>query len=273
MTDSLEVLDKPSAVAQQSKLFRLLLVLPKSEAILNFIDRAGFIEKLDTVILVSILLLVTMAIMLSALGVLGIAIALLATFFIIYMFLKSRIRKRRQRFLAMLPDALDIIVRSVKSGYPINAAIGMVAESLPQDVGIEFLRIMNEASYGYTLGEAVERFAQRMDEPDVSFFSVVVNLQQETGGNLAEILSNLSNVIRQRQQLRLKIRALSAEGRITVVILVGIAACMVAAVQFFAPGHFDRLFSTSAGHSVMIATSTCFGLAFLTIRKIINFKI
>src|SRR5690606_14615764 len=144
-----------------------------------------------------------LAILFAPLGIFGALLAVILTLGGIRFYLKNVIKKRKENFLKMLPDALDISIRSVRDGYPIVPAIGMVADSLPPEIGAEYLRIMQEASYGYTLGEAVSRFADRMQDPDVSFFSVVVNLQQETGGNLAEVLSNLSYVIRQRQQLKL----------------------------------------------------------------------
>ena len=265
--------ESANKLSEDNVLVRALLVLPGSEHIISFVEDAGLINRLDRLVLVVFVMLVILSVLLAGFGVLGIFVAIIITFTLVYMFLKSRIKKRRQLFINMLPDALDIIVRSVKAGYPINAAIGMVADSLPPEIGAEYLRIMHEASYGYSLGEAVTRFAERMKESDVSFFAVVVNLQQETGGNLAEVLGNLSDVIRQRQQLKLKVRALSAEGRMTVVILVGIACFMVITVNLMAPGHFDRLFTTSAGNTVMTAVGSAFALAFIVIRKIINFRV
>lgn len=249
------------------------LAIPGSSHAVNYIERAGMVESLDKIVCWTLGLWVVFVVLLKDFGALSVLVGAIAALFVVYMYLKMRIKKRRKLFLSMLPDALDIIVRSIKSGYPINAAIGMVADSLPPEVGAEYVRVMNEASYGYSLGEAVSRFADRMQEPDVSFFSVVVNLQQETGGNLTETLGNLSSIIRQRQQLRLKIRALSAEGRATVWILVGIAISMVAVVQFMSPGHFDKLFTTDAGHTIMISVASAFFCAFLFIKRIINFRI
>ena len=224
---------------EHNVLVQALMAIPGAQHIVTFAENAGLIGSLDKLILTGLSLWVLFALMLAKFGFLAVIIAFFLAFFVMFMYIRRRIRKRRALFLNLLPDALEIIVRSIRSGYPINAAIGMVADTLPQEVGSEYLRIMHEASYGYSLGEAVTRFAQRMKEPDVSFFAVVVNLQQETGGNLTETLGNLSAIIRQRQQLKLKIRALSSEGRATVWILLVVGAFMIGALLFINPTHFD----------------------------------
>ena len=268
-----EKVDSLRSNMEDNALIRAFLVVPGAEHALSAVEQAGMIGKLDKLVFVGIIIFLALCLFLGGLGPLGIILAGIASYFVMCVYIKQRIKKRRQLFLNLLPDALEIIVRSIKSGYPINSAIGMVADSLPAEVGEEYLRIVHEASFGYSFAEAITRFAERMDEPDVSFFAVVVNIQQETGGNLSEVLTNLSRVIRQRQQLKLKIRALSAEGRITVWILVGIAASMIGIVQLMTPGHFEPLVGTSAGHTVIIAVGCAFFSAFLAIKKIINFKI
>jgi tight adherence protein B len=149
----------------------------------------------------------------------------------------------------------------------------MVADSMPPEIAKEYTRIVSEASFGYTLAEAVQRFADRIQQPDVNFFSVVIGVQQETGGNLSEVLGNLSTVIRQRKHLRHKIKALSSEGKATVVILVGIAIFMVLTVKFVSPTHFKPLLETPAGHTVMMVIGSIFASTFFIIRRIINFRI
>lgn len=240
---------------------------------LDMIEQAGLVDSIDRLMMAGVGLIVVLMLLMSNLGLVSIILAPVLSFFIMYMFVKIKADKRRKRFLDLFPDALDIIIRSVKAGYPINTAIGMVADSMPAEIGYEYIRVMNETSYGYSLSEAVNRFAERLDEPDVAFFSVVIGVQQETGGNLAEVLGNLSNVIRQRKHLRLKINSLSAEGRITVRILIGIAFFMVLAVYLTAPQHFDPLLNTSLGHSVLGGVVVAFIIANIFIRRIINFRI
>jgi tight adherence protein B len=258
---------------ETNPLVRAFLSLPFISDELVLIEQAGLLEKLDKVVLYSVVLLAIVLVLLSSYGLIALLIAPIITFAIVYFYLRIRVAKRRKRFLDLFPDALDIIVRSVKAGYPINTSIGMVADSMPPEIAKEYTRIVSEASFGYTLSEAVQRFADRIGQPDVNFFSVVIGVQQETGGNLSEILSNLSTVIRQRKHLRLKIKALSSEGKATVAILVGIAIFMVLAVKFVAPQHFNPLLQTQAGHTVMTVIGCIFVCTFFVIRRIINFRI
>lgn len=257
---------------EQNILVKAFLTLPGSSGMVSYVERAGLVGQLDKLILCAGIFWLLFAVVLRNMGPLGILLGAIAAFMVIFLYVRTRIKRRRKLFLSMLPDAIDIITRSVKAGYPINAAIGMVADSLPTQVGAEYLRVMNEASYGYSLGEAVTRFAERMNEPDVNFFAVVVNLQQETGGNLTETLGNLSKVIRARQQLRQKVRALSAEGKATVYILLAVGALMAGAMLFMNPNHFDLMFTTSTGHKGMMVAGVLSSLGFFFIHKITNFK-
>lgn len=259
---------------ESSLIVKAFMSTPGSDHVVNFLEQAGLIAYMDRIVGIAAAAVVIFTFLLyPTFNFLSPFVSITLVFIACYIVIKARVKKRRQAFLQMLPDALDIIIRSVKSGYPINAAIGMVADSLPEEIGSEYLRIMHEASYGYSLSEAVTRFARRIQEPDVNFLAVVINLQQETGGNLTEALSNLVAVIRSRQQLKLKVRALSSEGKMTVIILVGIAACMVGAVQLMSPGHFDKLLYTEPGHMVMSVVGTIFAIAGFFIHRIVNFKV
>ncbi len=268
-----ETADTGARKVEENPLVRAFLSLPFISDELNLIEQAGLLGKIDKVLLYSFVLLVLSLLALSSYGLIALLLAPLITFICVYFYLRIRVARRRRQFLDLFPDALDIIVRSVKAGYPINNAIAMVADSMPPEIAKEYLRIVSEASFGYTLSEAVQRFADRIKQPDVNFFAVVIGVQQETGGNLSEVLGNLSTVIRQRKHLRLKIKALSSEGKATVVILVGIAIFMVLAVKFTAPNHFKPLLETPAGHTVMMVISAIFVSTFFIIRRIINFRI
>lgn len=264
--------DRGRKMIENNPIVKAYLSLPFVSEELDLIEQAGLMEKFDKVILAGVAILVLLLALTYKLGVLSIAIAPILTFLLIYLFLTRRAKSRRKKFLDLFPDALDIVVRSVKAGYPINTSIAMVADSMPSEIGDEYKRIVNEAAYGYTLSEAVARFAERMNQPDINFFSVVISVQQETGGNLAEVLNNLSSVLRQRKHLRLKVNALSAEGKMTVVILVGIAFFMVTIVQLFSPQHFKPLLETPQGHTVMTVIGCVFASSFYFIRRIINFR-
>ena len=128
-------------------------------------------------------------------------------------------RRRLNRFAEQMPDALDIMVRSLRAGHPITSAIGLVAKEMPDPIGTEFGLLIDEMTYGLELTEALERMRLRVAHPDLQFMVVTVTVQHGTGGNLAEVLANLSGVIRDRYRLYRKVDALSAEGRISGVVL------------------------------------------------------
>jgi len=175
--------------------------------------------------------------------------------------LKGKIADRNVKFLNLFPDALDMIVRSVKSGHPINASIQMVIENIGEPVKDEFKQVMDEVEYGRTLPEALGKMGERIQESDVAFFVVVVTVQQETGGNLAEVLSNLSNVIRQRKMMRLRIKAMTAEARMTMWLLAGIPVLFGAGMFMMAYGYMSVLL---VGFGRFVLAAAIF-LIFLTV--------
>ena len=118
-----------------------------------------------------------------------------------------------------MPDALDVIVRGLRAGHPFRVALGLVAREMPDPVGSEFGIVADEIMFGLGQSAAIDNLFPRVGQEDLSFFSTAVNIQNQTGGNLAEILSRLSTMLRSRSKLRLKIRALSSEGRLSAIFL------------------------------------------------------
>src|SRR6516165_9341147 len=135
----------------------------------------------------------------------------------IYLFLLSARRRRIAAFGEQFPDALDVIARGLRAGHPFRVAIGLVAREMPDPVGSEFGIVADEITFGLEQSVAVDNLGPRVGHNDLSFFSTAVNIQYQTGGNLAEVLRRLSTMLRSRLKLRLKIRALSAEGRLSAV--------------------------------------------------------
>jgi tight adherence protein B len=133
--------------------------------------------------------------------------------------LTRRRQKRLKKFAEQLPDAIDMLVRSLRVGHPLSAACQMVAEELPDPIGTEFGIAVDEMTYGLDLNEAIQNLGDRLDVPDLQYLTVAVNVQYGTGGNLAEILHGLGKVIRDRFHMYRKIRAVSAEGRMASVFL------------------------------------------------------
>jgi tight adherence protein B len=149
-----------------------------------------------------------------------------------------RARARRlKKFSEQLPDALDIIVRSLRAGHPVAAAMSLAAKEMPDPIGTEFGITVDEMTYGMTLPDALAKMAERVDQGDLKFVVVAISIQHGSGGNLAEVLSGISGVIRARFRMKHKIRALSAEGRISAVIL-SVLPFLVAAAIFTLRGDY-----------------------------------
>ena len=152
----------------------------------------------------------------------------------------SRIKK----FAKQLPDALDMIVRSLRAGHPASVAIGLVAREIPDPLGTEFGIVSDEITFGLSMEQAVRKLTQRVGFEGLNLLSVSLSIQARTGGNLTEILANLSTVLRERQKLRLKIRALSAEGRASAWIISLFPLVMFGALWLIAPGYYGKVWSS-----------------------------
>jgi tight adherence protein B len=149
--------------------------------------------------------------------------------------------KRFRAFEKQLPDALDMIVRSLRAGHPTPVATALVAREMPDPVGTEFGIAADEVSFGSNLEDAVRKMSERVGSESLRLLAVALSIQAKTGGNLAEILSNLSKVIRERGKLRLKIRALSAEGRVSAIILSSFPLVMFLILQVLSPSFYGKV--------------------------------
>lgn len=158
-----------------------------------------------------------------------------------------KLEKRNTMFLNDFPDAIDMIVRSVRSGHPLLVSLKLIAQNSRPPLSTEFQRVIDEVSYGRPMPEALRKMSDRIGILDVNFFVVILSVQQETGGSMAEVLSNLSNIIRKRKHLRLKVRAMTSEGRFTTWIFSAIPFVQMGAVFAIAPDYLEPLFETTTG--------------------------
>jgi tight adherence protein B len=170
-------------------------------------------------------------------GFLAIASMLLVTFAFFH-----RIRERRiARFAELLPDSIDVMVRAIRVGYPLPAALSLVSREMPNPVGSEFGATAEEISFGQDMRTAAENLYHRVGLKDLVFLVVAINVQTQTGGNLAEILARLSRLLRNRTKLQLKIRALSADGRISALVLSLMPFVLFAGITLIAPNYFAEV--------------------------------
>ena len=187
--------------------------------------------------------------------------------------IKSLIARRVNAFTSCFPDAIELLVRGLRSGLPISETISVVASEVPGPVGIEFRAIADKMRIGKTMDQALQETADRLGTPEFQFFCITLSIQRETGGNLAETLSNLADVLRKRMQMRLKIKAMSSESKASAYIIGALPFVVFALILFINPtymGKFfldERLIVAGGGGLVWMAIG-----AFI-MRQMINFEI
>jgi tight adherence protein B len=181
--------------------------------------------------------------------------------------------RRHKKFGARFPDALDIIVRSLRAGHPVPIAISMVARELPDPVGSEFGIVGDEITYGADLETAMRNLYYRIGQDDLPLFVTAVAIQSSTGGNLGEILQNLSSVIRQRFKMRRKIRALASEGRASALILSSLPIAIFAIINLTSPNFYASVWHHDITKIALTAAGCWMGLGNFIMYRMVNFKI
>jgi tight adherence protein B len=181
--------------------------------------------------------------------------------------------RRIKKFGAQFADAIDIIVRSLRAGHPVPIAISTVARELPDPVGTEFGIVSDEITYGADLETAIRDLYYRVGSEDLPLFVTAVSIQSSTGGNLGEILENLSSVIRQRYKMRRKIRALAAEGRTSALILSSLPIGIFAAIQFVTPEFYASVWHESLTKICLAVAGCWMGVGNFVMYRLVNFKI
>ncbi|HVX76229.1 MAG TPA: type II secretion system F family protein [Bradyrhizobium sp.] len=183
-------------------------------------------------------------------------------------FLKKR---REKKFLAALPDAVDVIVRGIKAGLPLFESIKVVAADSPEPLRGEFLAIIETQAIGMPLGEACQRLYERMPVPEANFFGIVVAIQQKSGGNLSEALGNLSKVLRDRKKMSEKIQAMSMEAKASAGIIGSLPPVVMILVYLTTPDYISLLWTHPIGQVLLVGCVTWMSIGVLVMKKMINF--
>ena len=181
-------------------------------------------------------------------------------------------RRRQARFLDEFANAIDIVVRGVRSGLPLNDCLGIVARESPSPVGDEFRELVEQQRVGMPLVEGFERMILRLPLTELKFFAIVIAIQQQAGGNLSEALDNLSSVLRDRKRLHSKVLALAAEAKASAAVLGGLPFVVTLMVYFTTPNYIAILWTTRAGQFLLCSAAVWMLFGILVMRKMINFK-
>lgn len=162
-----------------------------------------------------------------------------------------RLKRLQKKFIALFPDAIDVLVRGVRTGLPVGEGMRLVSRELPEPVATEFKLLTDATAVGVTLEDALQRMFNRMPLPEVNFFNIVLTIQKQTGGNLSEALGNLSTTLRDRKKLRLKIKALSSEAKASAMIIGSLPFALGCVLYAIAPDYVGLLFTTSLGNMLL----------------------
>jgi tight adherence protein B len=188
-------------------------------------------------------------------------------------YVNFRRRGRFKRFLIQFANAVDVIVRGIRVGLPLIDCFKVVGTDAQSPVKEEFKLIMDDQTLGMPLADAADRLPERIPLAEARFFATVIAIQSRTGGNLSEALSNLSKVLRDRQKMQQKIKALASEAKASAVIIGVLPIFVMVILYVTAPGYISQLFITTVGNFILVVSATWMLIGILVMRKIINFDI
>lgn len=191
----------------------------------------------------------------------------------VYMWVNGKAKKRLTMIEEQLPDAIELMVRSLRVGHPFSSAIQIVAKEVADPLGTEFGMIADEAAYGRDIGESLKALAERIDTQDLRFLAVAVSIQQQSGGNLAEILEGLSKVIRARFKLFRRVKAITAEAKWSGMFLSGFPIVAMIGIQLVKPDYYDGVKETAAFIPAAIAVGVFLIVNVVYMRIMVNIKV
>jgi tight adherence protein B len=200
-------------------------------------------------------------------------IALLVGFVLPYSYASVRRNKRFEKFEELFPEAIDTLARAVRAGHAFTTALEMITAEVAEPVSGEFRQLYEEQKFGMPVRDALMNLTDRIPLVDVKFFVTAVMLQRETGGNLAEILDNLSYVIRERFKIQRQVRVYTAQGRLTMALLMGMPPIIVATMLLLNPTFIRPLFADPIGHTLLVGGITLQTIGYFVIRKIIRIQV
>jgi len=190
-----------------------------------------------------------------------------------YSYASYKRTKRFEKFEEMFPEAIDTLARAVRAGHAFTTALELIANELNEPVASEFRKLFEEQKFGLPVRDALMNLTDRIPLVDVKFFVTAVMLQRETGGNLAEILDNLSYVIRERFKIMRQVRVYTAQGRLTMMLLMGLPPIIVVAMLVMSPSFITPLFKDPIGHTLIVSGIALQTIGYFVIRRIIQIQV
>lgn len=204
---------------------------------------------------------------------LAVAVGIVAGAGLPHMVVGSLIKRRINNFVTKFPDAIELLVRGLRSGLPVTETLGVVSSEIPGPVGEEFKLVTERIRIGRSMEEALQDTADRLDMPEFSFFCITLAIQRETGGNLAETLSNLSDVLRKRAQMKLKIKAMSSESKASAYIVGSLPFFVFTMIYWINPGYLGGFFSDQRLIITGLGGLCWMGIGAFIMAQMVNFEI
>jgi tight adherence protein B len=190
-----------------------------------------------------------------------------------YSYASFRRSRRFQKFEELFPEAIDTLARAVRAGHAFTTALELISNEISEPIASEFRKLFEEQKFGLPVRDALLNLTERVPLVDVKFFVTAVMLQRETGGNLAEILDNLSYLIRERFKIMRQVRVYTAQGRLTMMLLMGLSPIIVVTMLIMNPAFIRPLFADPIGHTLIVAGITLQTVGYFIIRRIIRIQV
>ncbi|MCL9983059.1 MAG: type II secretion system F family protein [Erythrobacter sp.] len=267
---------KRAVAARKPKSFKVAGSGSRMEALTVRLDRTGkgwtvpqyIYSSVGIAVVVAVLIFIQSGAPLLALGI-GAAVGAGVPHMVVGYF----IGKRTNAFISKFPDALELLVRGLRSGLPVTETLGVVAQEVPGPVGIEFKGIVDRIKVGKTMEDALQDTGDRLGISEFNFFTITLAIQRETGGNLAETLSNLANVLRQRGQMKLKIRAMSSESKASAYIVGSLPFIVFGMILWVNPDYIGGFFTDDRLIVAGLGGLTWMGIGVAIMAKMVSFEI
>ncbi|MDT7041006.1 type II secretion system F family protein [Candidatus Nitronereus thalassa] len=254
---------------------RLLTKLPKLDSLEKTLQQANSSMPLGVFLFLSVGMAVT-GLAIAALNNAPLYAMFIATIvggFLPWLYMRRQRAQRFKDFQRQLPDALDLVSRSLRAGHAFSVGMKMVGDEFPDPIGPEFNRAVEEISFGIDVAEALKNLSTRIECVDLRFFITSLIVQRETGGNLAEILESISRLIRQRFELLGKVAALSAEGKLSGIVLVLLPFGIGILLWFLNPAYMNLLVTDPMGKNMLTISGVLMVIGSFMMKKMISFKV
>ena len=272
-----EALQLKRDTGDRRKLDQLVMrFMPRPELLRERLHKTGRQIGLGTygVICLVVAMMATVgALMANLSAFVAVPAGLLAGLWLPFLYIGFLAKRRANKFVLSFPEAVALMVRGIKSGLPVTETFNIVANEVPDPVGSEFRQVSDQIRLGHPPEQALWDAAKRIGTPELKFLVVTLSIQRETGGNLAETLENLDNILRRRRQMKLKVRALSSEARASAMILGALPFIMLGLLSVVNPDYISTLFVTEGGHKLLMAASGSMSTGIAIMTKLVRFDI